>query len=69
MAKTTKQVQRKGRRVMPKVRRVDARPKTLTLGDLVAAAFDVAGGDARKAQALLSSREMAEALGRRIVIR
>lgn len=68
MAKQTKQVKRMGRRVMPKVRRHGAKGKTLTLGELVAAAFDVAGGDAGRAAKLLSSREMAEVLGRRIVV-
>lgn len=67
MAKTTKQV-RMGRRAMPKVRRHGVKAKTLTLGDLIAAAYDVAGGDAKRAQKLLTSREMTEALGRRIVI-
>lgn len=66
MAKTTKQV--KGRRVMPKVRRHGAAERKLTLGELVAAAFDIAGGDSSKAQRLLGSREMAQMLGRRIVI-
>lgn len=66
MAKSTKKVQ--GRRVMPKVRRTGARSRTLTLGELIAAAYDVAGGDARKAKRLLTSRELARALGRRIVL-
>lgn len=65
MAKSTKQV--KGRRVMPKMRRRGA-GRTLTLGELVAAAFDVSGGDTRRATRILGSRELAEALGRRIVI-
>ena len=67
MAKTTK-AGRKGRRVAPAARRRGARAtKAPTLGDVVAAAFEVVGGDAAKARALLESREMARALGRRIV--
>ena len=69
MAQTnTTKVERKGRRVMPKVRRQGGRSRPLTLGELVAAAYDVVGGDAEKAAELLNSKEMARALGRRIVI-
>lgn len=64
--KTTKKVM--GRRAMPAVRTHGARAKTLTLGELVAAAMDVAGGDSSKAGKLLQSREMAKVLGRRIVL-
>ncbi|MBX5481446.1 MAG: hypothetical protein IRZ16_06305 [Myxococcaceae bacterium] len=66
MAKSTNQVQ--GRRVMPAVRR-SVRARTLTLGDLIAAAMEVSGGDAKSAARILGSREMARALGRRIVVR
>lgn len=66
MAKTTKKVQ--GRRVMPAVRRHGARARTLTLGELIAAAYDVSNGDSKRAAKILSSREMAEALGRRIIV-
>ncbi len=67
MANTTK-AGRKGRRVAPVARRRSARAKkALTLGDVVAAAFDVVGGDSAKARALLESRQMGRALGRRIV--
>lgn len=68
MAKQTKEVKRMGRRVMPKVRRQRAKGKSLTLGELIAAAFDVAGGDTKRATKLLSSRELAAVLGRRIVV-
>ena len=59
-----------GRRAMPRARRSRARrqPGALTLGDLVAAAFDTLGPDTRSVAELLSSRSMARALGRRIVI-
>jgi hypothetical protein len=40
----------------------------VTLGDLIAAVVDATGGDAQKAQALLSSRELSCALRRRIVL-
>lgn len=66
MAKTTKSVQ--GRRVMPAVRRNAARARTLTLGELVAAAMDVSGGDSKRAARILGSREMAELIGRKIVV-
>ena len=42
-----------------------ARP--VTLGDLIAAAFD-ALGDAREVARVLSSEEMAKAIGRKIVV-
>jgi hypothetical protein len=64
-------VKRQGRRAMPVLRRVRTAkaeaPRALTLGDLVAAAFDVAG-DAKGAARLLSSRELGRALGARIVV-
>ncbi len=68
MAKKTVGTQRMGRRGMPKTRRHEARAKTLTLGDLVAAAMDASGGDAKKAGMVLGSREMSRALGRKIVL-
>jgi hypothetical protein len=68
MADTMTKVERRGRRVMPKVRRRAPPVKAFTLGELVAAAYDAVGGDAQKAQELLNSKEMAQALGRRIVI-
>lgn len=66
MANTTKKVQ--GRRAIPVARRSVTKARTLSLGELVAAAMDVAGGDAKRAAKLLGSRQMAEALGRRIVV-
>ncbi len=67
MAMKNNGMERMGRRTMPKVRK-HGRTRPVTLGDLVAAAMEVAGGDAKEASALLSSREMARALGRRIVV-
>lgn len=66
MAKMTKKVQ--GRRAIPVARRNVTKARALSLGELIAAAMDVAGGDANRAAKLLSSRQMAEALGRRIVV-
>lgn len=81
-AKTAEQtkVRRQGRRVVPALRNTPraapvkvetAAPvakKALTLGELIAAAFDTVGGDADKAAKLLGSREMERAIGRRIVV-
>lgn len=39
----------------------------VTLGDLVAAAFDAVGGEARKVARVLSSPDMAVATGKHIV--
>lgn len=66
--RTADGVKRQGRRAIPALRRVRAvkAARPLTLGDLVAAAFDTAG-DARSATQLLSSRELGQAIGRRIV--
>ena len=49
-------------------RRSHSRTRRVTLGDLIAAVVDATGGDAQKAQALLSSRELSCALRRRIVL-
>ena len=49
-------------------RRSHLRQMKVTLGDLIAAVVDATGGDAEKAQALLSSRELSGALRRRIVL-
>jgi hypothetical protein len=49
-------------------RRNHSRRREVTLGDLIAAVIDATGGDARKARALLSSRELSSALRRRIVL-
>ncbi len=66
MAKTTK-AGRKGRRMVPAARQRGARSKPATVGEVVAAAFDVVGDDSQKVREVLESRQMARALGRRIV--
>jgi hypothetical protein len=76
MAKATRTVavaaKRQGRRVMPKVQARRAAPVAkavrLTLGDLVAAAFEAAGNEARGAARILSSNDLACAMGKRIVL-
>jgi hypothetical protein len=75
MAKTTTRkratVQRQGRRVMPTPRRVSRRtmgPTQLTVGELIAAAYDTAGGERREVLKLVTSQQMSRALGRRIVV-
>jgi hypothetical protein len=77
MAKATRNgqaaaVKRQGRRVMPKVQArrtaVAARPVRLTLGDLVAAAFEAAGNEVRGAARILSSNDVACAIQKRIVL-
>ena len=63
-------------RVTAQVRSVEAgaarsAPTTrvqVTLGDLIVAAFDTVGGEARKATRVLSSRSMTLATGRHIVV-
>lgn len=64
-------VQRQGRRVMPTPRRVTHRkvaPAALTVGDIIAAAYDTAGGETLEALKLVTSPAMGRALGRRIVV-
>jgi hypothetical protein len=75
MAKTTTRkrgsVQRQGRRVMPTPRRTAQRKAAtpaLTVGDIIAAAFDTAGGEAMEVLKLVTSAQMSRALGRRIVL-
>ncbi len=75
MARTTTQkrgtVQRQGRRVMPTMRRTTQRKATaakLTLGDLIAAAYDTAAGDSLEVLKLVTSPQMERLLGRRIVL-
>lgn len=75
MAKTatTKRgsVQRQGRRVMPTPRRKTQRKAAtpaLTVGDIIAAAYDTAGGEALEVLKLVTSTQMSRALGRRIVL-
>lgn len=75
MARTTTSkrgaIQRQGRRVMPAMRRT-AKRKTaaakLTLGDLIAAAYDTAAGDSLEVLKLVTSPQMERVLGRRIVL-
>ncbi|WNG29059.1 hypothetical protein F0U62_37490 [Cystobacter fuscus] len=75
MARTTTQkrgkVQRQGRRVMPTMRRTAQRKATaakLTLGELIAAAYDTAAGDSLEVLKLVTSPQMERLLGRRIVL-
>ncbi|OJH40796.1 hypothetical protein [Cystobacter ferrugineus] len=75
MARTTTHkrdtVQRQGRRVMPAMRRTAQRKAPaakLTLGDLIAAAYDTAAGDSLEVLKLVTSPQMERLLGRRIVL-
>lgn len=67
-------VRRQGRRVMPALRRTAKRAKAvatrtpLTVGEIIAAAYDTAGGEFREVLALVTSPQMTRALGRRIVL-
>jgi hypothetical protein len=54
------------RRVVAKASRPARKVQVVTLGDLIAAAFDVTG-DARAAAKLVSSKAMARATGKQIV--
>lgn len=71
--RTTAGVKRQGRRVMPALRRtvqragVAARRVPLTLGEVIAAAFETADGEAREVVRLVASPAMERALGKRIV--
>ncbi|PTL77656.1 hypothetical protein [Vitiosangium sp. GDMCC 1.1324] len=75
MAKTATRkrgsIQRQGRRVMPAPRRATQRKAAgalLTVGELIAAAYDTAGGENLEVQKLVTSPQMTRALGRRIVL-
>ncbi|AKF80435.1 hypothetical protein SAMN05443572_11195 [Myxococcus fulvus] len=78
MAKTTTRksvpMRRQGRRVMPALRRTAQRARVaaekahLTVGEVIAAAFDTAGGELGEALAVMTSPQMTRALGRRIVV-
>jgi hypothetical protein len=57
-----------GRRVEKEAVRPASRRVEVTLGELVAAAFDVVGGEAERVAELMASRPMARALGRRVVV-
>ena len=67
-------VRRQGRRVMPALRRTAKRTKKvaskapLTVGEIIAAAYDTAGGEFHEVLALVTSPQMSRALGRRIVL-
>ena len=45
-----------------------AKRPALTLGDLIVAAYDAAGGETRRVARVLSSVSMARAIDRRIVV-
>ncbi|HEX8820021.1 MAG TPA: hypothetical protein VF794_08870 [Archangium sp.] len=75
MAKTATRkrgsVQRQGRRVMPAPRRTTHRKAAtpaLTVGELIAAAYDTAGGEPLEVLKLVTSSQMSRVLGRRIVL-
>lgn len=67
-------VRRQGRRVMPALRRTAQRARAvaeraqLTLGEVIAAAFDTSGGELGEVLELVTSPQMTRALGRRIVV-
>ena len=67
------EVQRKGRRVVPALRRTAkrrqaaARHQQLTVGELLVAALETSGGEVRAAVKLVTSSRMQRALGARIV--
>ena len=66
-------VKRQGRRVMPALRRSGVRARqaasrVLTIGDLIAAAFDAAGGKVDDVARVLGSTEIAAATGKKIVL-
>ncbi len=73
-AKGDTAVRRQGRRVMPALRRtakrarVAAQKAQLTVGEVIAAAFDTAGGEMSGVLELVTSPQMTRALGRRIVV-
>jgi hypothetical protein len=74
-------VRSQARRVLPSLRRAVRRvkssqavaaapppPQPHTLGELIAAAFDTAGGEMREVLKLVGSQQFAKAVGRRIVL-
>ncbi|MBZ4418207.1 hypothetical protein [Myxococcus sp. RHSTA-1-4] len=67
-------VTRQGRRVMPAMRRTAQRARAvaekahLTVGEIIAAAFDTSGGELGEVMAQLRSPQMSRALGRRIIL-
>lgn len=72
--RTNAAVKRQGRRVIPALRRTAQRVGTaasrvpLTLGEVIAAAFDTADGETREVVRLVASPAMERALGKRIVV-
>jgi outer membrane receptor protein involved in Fe transport len=76
MAKTTERgqvIRRKARQVKATTARAvkgagkGARQVQVTLGDLIAAAFDTVGGEVKKVAQVVSSRDMTVATGKHIV--
>jgi hypothetical protein len=76
MAKATQRgqvIRRKARQLMATTARAvkgagrSARQVQVTLGDLIAAAFDTVGGEARKVAQVMSSKDMTVATGKHIV--
>lgn len=74
-ARKSRSIHRQGRRVMPAPRRAarraqpsEARQGPLTLGELIAAAFDTAGGEFLEVLRVVSSPQLSKALGRRIIL-
>ncbi len=53
---------------MRAVRKNPKRSVRITLGELVAAAFDAVGGEVDRVGRLLGSRQIAQAAGRRILV-
>jgi hypothetical protein len=48
--------------------RRQARPKPLTLGEIIAAAFDTAGGELAEVLRVVNAPQLSKVLGRRIVL-
>ena len=80
-ARKSGSVRRQGRRVVPALRRAVGRVKRaptqppsrartgpLTVGEIIAAAFDTAGGELRQVLKVVTSPQLSKALGRRIVL-
>jgi hypothetical protein len=56
------------RRVARRVKPSADKPGPLTLGELIAAAFDTAGGEVLEVLRVVTSPQLSKALGRRIVL-
>lgn len=74
-------VRRQARRVMPALRRVAQRakasqapqltamrPEPLTLGEIIAAAFDTAGGELAEVLRVVSAPQLSKVLGCRVIL-